>query len=646
MFCSRLQILGSLVFFCHCGFASTLCGYTLHFDFLSSPVAAREAVETAAAAGAKVISLVPPAHIWEDNVGRQTLQAALEEAARHHLRVIFSRLDACQSSGKNWLFANALTERGRLPDGRASSPYLCATVGNTRFVRWQREETVYYARHYGRLANLLAIAVGGMVEPFVSQRGSLLEWCAATNCYEIAQYTAGGLHTWQEWLRNHWGSVLAVNTQYQTHFHSFTEIPMPRNASDPRFGQARAAYFDFARSLNDWLLTQYRENRRLWREQSCTPFLLQFNGGATEKIARGRPEFAAFDLPAWLEEADGVGISLYTNAGFADWGHSHNFATLQLLLSACLATGKPAFVMECGCEAPEVTLTPHELSYATRMGMLLDPRAYIYEYFRYARGGCVQPGMMVTPQGRRCEPAFTFVSQWIRGVGDLERVTSVPCFHYLSVPLAARAGELAGRVNRAVYYLAGYVPCRLLSWHRAEGIANNQTVLVPPGCLDVLTPEELHRFLRLATVRRWVVLSDEQTCLQFRRLRKDLRLHSLPLQRLLRDEYVEEEAGDLFHALHQLPEFRRSLQSQPLEPREGLHWIESGARLYIWVDDEAPVVVNLAVIAQRGIRKVWCSTRSGRAATFLSSGARKYYAVPCRLWVNINDLPLAARGEV
>jgi hypothetical protein len=54
------------------------------------------------------------------------------------------------------------------------------------------------------------------------------------------------------------------------------------------------------------------------------------NGGELEKFVRGRPSFAAFDLPGWIARADAVGLSLYTNSGFPDFGHRSVKAIINL----------------------------------------------------------------------------------------------------------------------------------------------------------------------------------------------------------------------------------------------------------------------------------------------------------------------------
>ncbi|HBZ54262.1 MAG TPA: hypothetical protein DEO88_02555, partial [Syntrophobacteraceae bacterium] len=138
-------------------------GYTFHFNFLNSPAAAVETVALAGKAAARMISLVPPAHIWEDRSALATLDASIAAIRHHGLRFVFSRMDANQSGGLAWLYRSVLAKPGKLPDGSPTSEWFRTTVGNLRFERWQNRETRYYAKRYGRLTQLAGFAVGGMV---------------------------------------------------------------------------------------------------------------------------------------------------------------------------------------------------------------------------------------------------------------------------------------------------------------------------------------------------------------------------------------------------------------------------------------------------------------------------------------------------
>lgn len=622
-------------------------GYTFHFNFLDSPAAAVETVALAGRAAARMVSLVPPAHIWEDRSALATLDASIAAIKNHGLRFVFSRMDANQSSGLAWLYQSVLVRPGRLHDGSPTNDWFRSTVGNLRFERWQNQETRYYAGRYGRHPQLAGFAVGGMVEPFASQRGSLMQWDEARGNYEIAQYTRECRAEWHRWLRRRFGGLQAINRAYRTRFIRVSSVPMPSSGVDHRFGRPREAYFDFARSINDWFVRQYRSNRRLWHQSSNKPFLLQLSGFESEKIARGRPEFAAFDLPSWVAQADAVGISLYTHAGYTDWGHSANKSTVQLLLAA-RDSGKPAFIMESGCEAPRVTLRSHELSFVTSMGLLLDPIGYIYEYFRYERDGRVDPGMMVRPNGDLHQPGFARVSSELRSMSDKGKAVDDPCFVYLSAPFTARNSLVAGLVNRAVYHLAGYLPCRLIPWRQFNRIPMGSVVLVPPGFHQVADTKSLKTILNCSKTNDWHLISDAETCRLFRQMDPQCAVQALQLDRLLEESYVEEQASALHEELAKVNAFRQRSAQQPVEPRTGLSWLETDSGLSLWLEDREPVRLRWETLRRHNVRRIWGSSRDGQpiqVLVVLPGGQQLERVLPCRQWVVFDDLLTAADLE-
>ncbi len=642
-------LVGLLLVFCGTsqGYGQVASGYTFHFNFLGSPAAAVETIALVEQAAGRMVSLVPPAHIWEDNTARTTLDAAIAAIKHHRLRFVFSRMDANQSTGLAWLYQHALAQPGRLPSGSPSNDWFRATVGNHRFEQWQNRETLYYAKRYGRVAQLMGFAVGGMVEPFVSQRGSLMQWDQTSGNYEIVQYTEECRAEWHRWLRKHFGGPQAINRAYRTRFLSIADVPMPLHGKDSRFGRPREAYFDFVRSINDWFLCQYQTNRRLWHQYSGKPFLLQLSGFESEKIARGRPEFAAFDLPAWIAQADAVGISLYTHAGYPGWGHAANEATMRLLATA-RDYGKSTFIMESGCEAPRVTIRPHELSFATHMGLMIDPLGYIYEYFRYERDGKVDPGMMVNPDGGRHQPGFARVAEQMRSAAATRKAVELPCFVYLSAPLTARSNEVAGFVNRAVYQLAGYLPCRLLPWQRFERIPAGSVVLLPPGLHRVAATSELRVLLNTSRTRGWQLVSDGSTCQALLELNPHCAVQTLHLDRLLGRNCVEEEALALHEELSTVAAFQQKLDQQPVEPRPEASWLETGSDLAVWLEDRKPVRLRAETLQQHHIQRVWGSSRNGHPIKIIVSmagGQQVNRTLPCREWVDLKELLTAEPNE-
>jgi hypothetical protein len=369
--------------------ASPRVGFVVHFDCISDEIEARRLVSFAAGQGAEVLSVVPPAHVWESAKALTMLEAVIAEAQRDKLKIVFARIDAsyppdAHGHRENYLYAHILTQPGRLPSGGPSADFFLSTVGRPGYLEWMEEETRYYAEHYGKLGNLIGISLGPFVEPFASERGGFLQYEAQTERYELTQYTPEALRIWQAWLLLRYRDIAAVNREYLTSFPSIEDIPLPLSDGDSRFGEPLRAYFDFARSINDWFISAYRRCRDLWHEgsgRSDVPFILQFSGLEAEKLAKGRPGLAAFDLPGWIVDADAVGLSLYANGGYDDHGHGSIVAMVRLLGMA-RDLGKDAFVLESGYEAPNVLADRRELLFLAGAPEPLTPRTWIYEFLR------------------------------------------------------------------------------------------------------------------------------------------------------------------------------------------------------------------------------------------------------------------------
>ncbi len=449
----------------------TLPGYVVHFDFLSNVQEGRNLVRIAARGGAKVINVVPPAHIWESPLALRMLDGILDEIARRKLSFVFTRIDAALPPGGsgtrfNYLYGRILTDLARLPNGSASEGYFRATVGREDYDKWMEEETRYYARRFAHYPNLLGINLGPFSEPFTSQRGSFLDYEDDTQSYEIIQYTSGAERLWHRWLGDHFSGIDTINREYRTGFGSIAELPLPRNEKDPRFGRPQAAYFDFARSLNDWFVERYETCRRIWHEEGGTsvPFILQFSGFLAEKFALGRAGFAAFDLPDWVARADALGLSVYTNSGYADYGHASVLATVNLVAEA-RELGKDVFVLEGGCEAPNVVLNPAELSFFGSAAAGLNPRTYIYEFLKekYAETYASNPGKPVTWDGHIRPEAFKALKRLFSQIASRPPLADRPALYAVSEPLRAREDMQAGIINSALYDIASAVSIRFVT---------------------------------------------------------------------------------------------------------------------------------------------------------------------------------------
>jgi hypothetical protein len=454
-----------------------LTGYVVHFDCIADKREALHLVRIAAASGARVLNIVPPAHIWENRTASAMLDAILKEADRRGLYFLITRIDASyppDARGRRWnyLYGRILTEPGRMPDGRHSSDYFLTTAGRAGYAEWMEEETRYYAVHYGRLPNLIGINLGPFSEPFSSERGGFLEYMRETGRYELTQYTPEAARLWHDWLRNRHRDLAGINREYMTSFAGLEAVPLPRNESDQRFGsRAGVAYYDFARCLNDWFMERYERCRSIWHEASGRndiPFILQFSGDVSDKLAHARPGASAFDFPGWIARADAVGLSLYTNSGYPDYGHASVTATIRLLALA-RDLGKDVFVLEGGCEAPNVVLDEEELRFFASAAAPLTPRVWIYEFLKDKfnekyRGN---PGKLVRADGSTRPQAARLLRSLFLEIRKRPSVEGKPALAVIVDTPSLRENPDLARVSLALFDLAAALPVR---WATPESL--------------------------------------------------------------------------------------------------------------------------------------------------------------------------------
>ena len=442
-------------------------GFVVHFDCLRNEAEARALVQVAAAQGAGVISIVPPAHVWSNPAAVRMLDAIIADAGRLGLQIIFARIDAAyppdaMGQRENYLYGRILSEPGRLPDGRATVEYFLTTAGRAGYTAWMEEETRYYAVHYGRLPNLIGFTIGPFVEPFASERGGFLQFDDRTQRYELTQYTPEGRRLWGRWLRAHFRSIDALNHEYRSTFSAIDRVPLPASEHDVRFGRPQAAYTDFVSALNSWFFDAYRRCRAIWHQASgrnSVPFILQFSGFEAEKLAMGRPGLAAFDLPAWIADADAVGLSLYTNGGYPDLGHASIVATIRVLALA-RELGKDVFVLEAGYENPVALADPGELAFLADAPAALAPRTWIYEFLKekFNESSVGNPGQLVGADGALREGAAQAVRHAFARLRDAP--PEEPRLRVEVDAAAIRTDRQVGLAANALYELAEVVAIR------------------------------------------------------------------------------------------------------------------------------------------------------------------------------------------
>jgi len=448
----------------------TLPGFVVHFDFIRNAAEGCALVNIAQQAGAKVIDVVPPARVWDHPESLAALDAILAEIEKRGMKLTFTRIDAAYlpeggKPRKYYLYDHMLNQRGRLPNKQKTDAYFLTTVGVHGYAEWMEEETRFYAKHYGKLPHLIGINLGPFSEPFSAERCGFLEYLLKTDRYEITQYTRPAAEVWHRWLAAHFADVQTLNREYGLRVKSFEAVVLPLNEKDPRFKRGDLVYFDFVRCLGDWYLERYERCRRIWHEVSGrpeVPFILQFSGFVAEKFAAGRPAYVAFDLPAWIASADAVGLSVYTHNGYRDLGHASLQATVQMLALA-RDMGKQAFVLEGGCEAPNVVLDPVQLAFFGSVARPLAPRTYIYEYLKdkFNEAYATNPGKLVTGDGQIRPAAIEALKNLFRGI-ETSASPELPAPRLcLEVDLDdCRRNPRTGQLNAALFEVAAQLPLR------------------------------------------------------------------------------------------------------------------------------------------------------------------------------------------
>ncbi len=369
IFCSRLLS------------AAPLTGYVVHFDFLVNAQEGRDLVRHAKEAGAQVINLVPPAHVWDRPDAIELLDEVVDEINARHLKFVITRVDASLPPDRdgvrlNYLYGNILNRPGVLPDGSPSAKWFRTTVGIPAYDQWMEDETRFYAKRYGGLINLIGFNLGPFSEPFVSQRGGFLQYSTASAHYELTQMTPD--------------------------LKAMVKMPNPTRA-------------DYVQAINDWFMGRYEKCRKIWHdeaERKDIPFILQFSGFDDEKFELGYDDFAKFNRKDWVTRADAIGLSIYTNGGYADFGHA-SIESLVQRLNGEWKTGKPIFVLEGGCENPTPVLDSNELRFFATVAAPLKPVTIIYEFLKdpFYITNESNSGRLLNADGEWRRPVYRFMKE-------------------------------------------------------------------------------------------------------------------------------------------------------------------------------------------------------------------------------------------
>jgi hypothetical protein len=475
-----------------------LTGFTFHFDFIETKEDAERLLDFVYKNGAKIINVVPPPHVWETTLNMQILKLIFKFADTHKIKIILSRIDAssvtdARYNRDNYLYTNILKDRGRLPSGEKTPQFFCGTVGNRDFMQWQKEETLYYAKNFSQEPALIGFSIGMFNEPFASQRGSLLCFNEDANTYEIAQYTPDALDWWHDWLKKEFpGGIAAANRRYKTSFKDIQDIPLPLNEKDPGFGKPFSAYWDFACSLNYWVISQYEENRSIWHKnrKKDIPFIFQISGYELEKLEKGRLAFAALDMFDWLMRADALGISLYTNAEYPDRGHDSDQASIRILKLGRLLK-KPVYLLESGYEDNGAVLDNNELDFFVSLAQELQPRCVIYEFLKmsYDESFARHTGKLIDNSWNINKEALARINAAFKKVKI--PIESKPPLYIYDDPAAIRDSEKELNLRKDMIRLAYREPLVFVPKDAIHHLPSGSVLVVPkpsqtPELLDKL----------------------------------------------------------------------------------------------------------------------------------------------------------------
>jgi hypothetical protein len=497
-------------------------GYTIHFNILKSVTDAKKSITYAQSAGAGVVNIVPPAHIWSEPTCVEMLDALFAEASTKNIRIILTRIDANYPDGKNYLYRQVLVP---LAQSRVTKVY--PTVANPAYEQWMQQETEYYATHYGQHPNLAGFCIGGFADLFDSPRAGVLVWSDKTKRYEIGQYTDLMKKYWQQWLVTQFENIDRINQEYKTQFMNIEDIPMPNNESDKRFGFPHRAYFDFVTLINSWWWKQYNDNRTIWRRSSKAPFILQLNGTLLDKLSNGHPGFAALNIPAWLNNTDAIGLSLYTDAKLADLGFGSLFGMTNLVQWA-KELGKPVFVLESGLNNPKSGFDLFQMRYLSQIAIPLNPSAYIYDYFRYGKPEKIIPaGYIYSLDWKPNLPNSGTIQRAYRQTNlvltENRGKLVAPYLYVITMPKLVRDDAVAARFNMMLDALSTFVPIRLVDINDMAFIPAKRMVLLAPTWKSELPEVYQTNILQLAKRRSWMLMVDEHTYPQIQRqLGKDI----------------------------------------------------------------------------------------------------------------------------
>ncbi len=482
---------------------ATQIGYTLNFNNLRSSTHALQCLDLAQKAGAQVISVIPPAHIWEDGKSEVILDSLFDEADKRHMKIIIQGVDAKQSTGTNYLYQKVLSESST----PVSNPSLESIIGNPEYEKWLNEETRYYASTYGKRPSMAGFTIGIFSETF-SQL--FIPSKSQAGQYQFIQRSSYARTYWLSWLQKRVDSIDLINRDYRTSFNSFDDLPIPANDWDNRYPLSEKAYFDYLRAMNDWLLSEFDLVKTQWHNYSEQPVIWHLDGNAASILASSGSAHGALDVQQWMEMADVVGVSLYSDSKQADGGLSKIQSTLSLV-GISSDKGKPLYVMASGVRNSTGEPGNWLRDLPVRISLPLQPELIINAQFMGAGvNGKEDPRFMINAAGSPIETGYARGKATLTSVQNIRSKRVSPYLYIVSSPLNLRGDMLAGDFQSMVHQAAGYLPMRWANSDSMAFIPSQSVVMLSPAWKSTLKESFLQDFVILAKKRQWIVMLDEQ----------------------------------------------------------------------------------------------------------------------------------------
>lgn len=570
------------------GWSAPKIGYLIHFNGLRSGTQALELLDSAKKGGAEVINIIPPSHIWEDPESLAVLQALIKGAEERKLEFIITRIDANTLSGTNYLYENILSE-GRGPEGRPDTERI---LGNKEYAEWMKEETEFYGKEFGNSPYLTGFSPGIIQDPFqtmFTRNGN--------GKYIFNQRTQFAREYWMNWLTNKLGSIERINQEYNSQFGSLTDIPVPASEEDQRYYYSRRAYYDFMRSVNDWFMQQYQENRDIWKKYSSKPFILGVSWNTGDILAAGSSCNAALDIQKWFVDADAIGLTFYTDANQPDGAMGTLQATLNLTGMAT-EMGKPLYVLEMGHRGS----SKEPGTYYRELGALLSlpsqPEVLIYRYFHEnVLSQASDPRYMVNAAARNIEPSFTLGRKALATARMSKFNRNTPYLYVISYPLSVRDDGLAGDFYNMLHSASRCLPLRWVDYNDVAFIPSQSLVLLAPAWKRPLSDYFLNNFQVLAKRRDWQVMVDDNNYPSLRTvLGKDIKGATIDLKSFLQDTSVANPGAGFAAAIADYYETQYKIIPNKVTPIPGMAVLsgENDIRLFFDKTPEEAVKLDLS----------------------------------------------------